>query len=145
MRERWSDGCRTCTHKERRLAFSNCTTVSSFTWSLAESQPTQPQPESCNTLPNVPSFPSIQIPSSFRASVDNHLQYLLSTRTRIFLRMHSLPSLLPTVSLCNDAQTSPTNVSPVSSNLRKAYSVDSFSRHRRGAPAEGKSRYFPFQ
>ncbi|KAN0105696.1 hypothetical protein V8E52_010815, partial [Russula decolorans] len=40
----------------------------------------------------------------------------------------------------NDAQTSPNNVSPVSSNLRKAYSVDSFSRHPRPPPVSVVAR-----
>ena len=40
----------------------------------------------------------------------------------------------------NDAQTSPTNVSPVSPNLRKSYSVDSFSRHPRPPPVSVVAR-----
>jgi hypothetical protein len=106
-----------------------------FTWWPAESQPTQPQPESCNTVPNVPSFPPIQIPSSFRASVDNHLPPLDEDS---HLSPHVFTSFSPThrqpMGSSNDAQTSPTNVSPVSSNLRKSYSVDSFSRHPRPPP-----------
>lgn len=90
---------------------------------------------SSTTLPNVPSLPPIQIPSSFRASVDNHLPPLEEDS---HLSPHAFTSRSPThrqpMGSSNDAQTSPTNVSPVSSNLRKAYSVDSFSRHPRPPP-----------
>jgi hypothetical protein len=88
-----------------------------------------------STLPDVPSLPPIQIPSSFRASVDHHLPPLDEDS---HLSPHAITSFSPThrqpTGSSNDAQTSPTNVSPVSSNLRKAYSVDSFSRHPRPPP-----------
>jgi hypothetical protein len=92
-------------------------------------------------LPDVPSLPPIQIPSSFRASVDHHLQPLDEDS---HLSPHAFTSFSPThrqpMGSSNDAQTSPTNVSPVSSNLRKSYSVDSFSRHPRSPPVSVVAR-----
>jgi hypothetical protein len=88
-----------------------------------------------STLPDVPSLPPIQIPSSFRASIDHHLPPLDEDS---HLSPHAITSFSPThrqpMGSSNDAQTSPTNVSPVSANLRKSYSVDSFSRHPRPPP-----------
>jgi hypothetical protein len=96
---------------------------------------------SSTTLPNVPSLPPIQIPNSFRASVDNHLPPLDEDS---HLSPHAFTSFSPThrqpIGSNNDAQTSPTNVSPVSSNLRKSYSVDSFSRHPRPPPVSVVAR-----
>lgn len=96
---------------------------------------------SSTTLPNVPSLPPIQIPSTFRASVDHHLPPLDEDS---HLSPHAFTSFSPThrqpMGSSNDAQTSPTNVSPVSSNLRKSYSVDSFSRHPRPPPVSVVAR-----
>ena len=90
---------------------------------------------SSTTLPDVPSLPPIQIPGTFRASVDHHLPPLDEDS---HLSPHAFTSFSPThrqpTGSGNDAQTSPTNVSPVSSNLRKSYSVDSFARHPRPPP-----------
>lgn len=90
---------------------------------------------SSTALPDVPTLPPIQIPSSFRASVDHHLppldedSHLSPHAIASFSSAHRQP-----MGSSNDSQTSPTNVSPVSSNLRKSYSVDSFSRHPRSPP-----------
>src|SRR6267154_71552 len=50
-----------------------------------------------------PPFPPSKFPAVF--AHQSTIIYLLSTRTRIFLRMHSLPCLLPTVSLWDQAMT----------------------------------------
>lgn len=90
---------------------------------------------SSTVLPDVPSLPPIQIPSTFRASADHHLPPLDEDS---HLSPHVFTSFSPThrhpMGSSNDAQTSPTNASPVSPNLRKSYSVDSFSRHPRPPP-----------
>jgi hypothetical protein len=96
---------------------------------------------SSTTLPDVPSLPPIQIPSTFRASVEHHLPPLdedshLSPHVfTSFSSNHRQP-----MGSSNDAQTSPINVSPVSPNLRKSYSVDSFSRHPRPPPVSVVAR-----
>lgn len=96
---------------------------------------------SSTALPDVPTLPPIQIPSTFRASVDHHLPPLDEDS---HLSPHAFTSFSPThrqpMGSSNDAQTSPTNVSPVSSNLRKSYSVDSFSRHPRSPPVSAVVR-----
>jgi hypothetical protein len=96
---------------------------------------------SSTALPDVPSLPPIQIPSTFRASVEHHLPPLDEDS---HLSPHAFTSFSPThrqpMGSSNDAQTSPTNVSPVSSNLRKSYSVDSFSRHPRSPPVSVVAR-----
>jgi hypothetical protein len=96
---------------------------------------------SSTVLPNVPSLPPIQIPGTFRASVDHHLPPLDEDS---HLSPHAFTSFSPThrqpMGSSNDAQTSPTNASPVSSNLRKSYSVDSFSRHPRPPPVSVVAR-----
>jgi len=96
---------------------------------------------SSTALPDVPSLSPIQIPSTFRASVDHHLPPLDEDS---HLSPHAFTSFSPTsrqpMGSSNDAQTSPTNVSPVSSNLRKSYSVDSFSRHPRSPPVSVVAR-----
>ena len=96
---------------------------------------------SSTALPDVPSLPPIQIPGTFRASVDHHLSPLDEDS---HLSPHAFTSFSPThrqpMGSSNDAQTSPTNVSPVSSNLRKSYSVDSFSRHPRPPPVSVVAR-----
>ena len=90
---------------------------------------------SSTTLPDVPSLPPIQIPNSFRASAEHHLPPLDEDS---HLSPHAFTSFSPTprqpMGSSNDAQASPTNPSPVSPNLRKSYSVDTFSRHSRPPP-----------
>jgi len=87
-------------------------------------------------LPDIPSLPPIEIPStSFRTSVDQHLppldeDSLLSPHVYSF----SPPHRQPAGSSNDNSQSSPTNASPISPNLRKSFSVDSFSRHSRSSP-----------
>ena len=89
-------------------------------------------------LPNIPSLPPIEIPSaSFRTStsVDHHLppldeDSLLSPHAYSF----SPPPHRQPAGSSNDNSRSSPNVSPISPNLRKSFSVDSFSRHSRSSP-----------
>jgi hypothetical protein len=88
-----------------------------------------------NTLPDVPTLPPIQIPNTFRASVDHHLPPLdedSHISPHAFTSSHRQP-----VGSSNDTHSSPTNVSP---NLRKAFSVDSFSLRPRSPPVSVVSR-----
>ena len=95
-------------------------------------------------LPNIPSFPPIEIPntSSLRSSVD-HLPPLdedshLSPTTFTSL---SPPSYhRPLKSSDGSPQPSPTSPSSLSPSLRKAFSVDSFSRPSRSSPVSVSSR-----
>jgi hypothetical protein len=92
-------------------------------------------------LPDVPSLPPIQIPSTFRASIDHHLPPLDEDS---HLSPHAFTSFPPQhrqpAGSSNDSHSSPTNVSSLSPNLRKAFSVDSFSRHPRSPPASAVGR-----
>ena len=95
-------------------------------------------------LPNIPSFPPIEIPntSSLRSSGD-HLPPLdedshLSPNAFTSL---SPPSYhRPLKSSDGSAHPSPTSPSSLSPNLRKAFSVDSFSRPSRSSPVSVSSR-----
>lgn len=90
---------------------------------------------SSTTLPNLPSLPPIQIPSTFRASADHHLPPLDEDS---HLSPHAFTSFPPPhrqpAGSSNDTHSPPTNVSPLPPNLRKSLSVDSFSRHPRSPP-----------
>ena len=96
-------------------------------------------------LPNIPSFPPIEIPStsSLRASVVDHLPPLDENShisPSAFTSLSPPPyhqSLKPTDS---SPQQSPTSASSLSPNLRKAFSVDSFSRPSRSSPVTVTSR-----
>jgi hypothetical protein len=96
---------------------------------------------SSTALPDVPTLPPIQIPNAFRASVDHHLPPLNEDS---HLSPHAFTSLSPPhrqpAGSSNDTHPSPTNVSSVSPNLRKAFSVDSFSRHPRSPPVSVVAR-----
>jgi hypothetical protein len=88
-------------------------------------------------LPDVPTLSPIQIPSTFRASVDHHHLPPLDEDSHLsphgftsFPSSHRQPA-----GSSNDGHSSPTNVSSLSPNLRKSFSVDSFSRHPRSPPA----------
>jgi hypothetical protein len=95
-------------------------------------------------LPNIPSFPPIEIPStsSLRSSVD-HLPPLDENShlsPSAFASLSPPPyhqSLKPTDS---SPQPSPTSASSLSPNLRKAFSVDSFSRPSRPSPVAVSGR-----
>ncbi|KAH9969049.1 ras guanine nucleotide exchange factor domain-containing protein [Russula dissimulans] len=96
-------------------------------------------------LPDIPSLPPIEIPNtSFRASVDRpHLPPLdedshLSPRAFSSL---SPPFHRQLAGSNNDIpQPSSTSSSPLSPNLRKSFSVDSFARHSRSSPVSIVSR-----
>ncbi|SRR6266478_690921 len=94
---------------------------------------------SSTALPDVPSLPPIQIPNTFRVSVDRHLPPL-DEDSHLSHALTSLPPHRQPTGSANDTQPSPTNVSPLSSNLRKSFSVDSFSRHPRPPPVSVVAR-----
>ncbi|KAI0307727.1 ras guanine nucleotide exchange factor domain-containing protein [Multifurca ochricompacta] len=95
-------------------------------------------------LPDIPSLPPIEIPdtSTLRVSVD----HLPPPDEDSRLHPHAFNSLSPSpyrqpAGSSNDTtQSSPTNASPLSPNLRKSFSVDSFSRHSRSSPVNIISR-----
>jgi hypothetical protein len=92
-------------------------------------------------LPDIPTLPPLEIP--IRPSLDRHLPLLdqdalLSPRAYSSLSppLHRQPA-----GSSNDTpQSSPTNATPLSPNLRKSFSVDSFSRHSRSSPVSVVSR-----
>jgi hypothetical protein len=95
-------------------------------------------------LPNIPSFPPIEIPntSNLRSSVD-HLPPLdedshLSPTT--FTSLSPPSHHRPLKSSDGSPQPSPTSPSSLSPSLRKAFSVDSFSRPSRSSPVSVSSR-----
>jgi hypothetical protein len=92
---------------------------------------------SSTALPDIPSLPPIEIPStSFRTSVDHHLPPL-DEDSLLPPHAYSIsppPHRQPAGSSNDNSQPSPTNASPISPNLRKSLSVDSFSRHSRLSP-----------
>ena len=96
---------------------------------------------SSSALPDVPSLPPIQIPNTFCASTDHRLPPLDEDS---HLAPHAFTSFPPPhrqpAGSSNDTRSSPTNVSPISPNLRKSFSVDSFSRHSRPPPVSVVSR-----
>jgi hypothetical protein len=91
-------------------------------------------------LPDIPSLPPIEIPStSFRgASTTDHHLPPLDEDSRLsphaFTSFPQTSHRQPAGSSNDAAQTSPSNASPLSPNLRKSFSVDSFSRHSRSSP-----------
>ena len=95
-------------------------------------------------LPDIPTLPPIEIP--IRPSVDHHLPPLDEDA---LLSPHAYPSFSPLhrqpAGSSNDTpQTSPTNAPPLSPHLRKAFSVDSFSRHSRSSPVDRQQKASPF-
>jgi hypothetical protein len=92
-------------------------------------------------LPDIPTLPPIEIP--IRPSLDRHLPPLDEDA---LLSPHAYSSFSPPIhrqpaGSSNDTpQTSPTNATPLSPNLRKSFSVDSFSRHSRSSPVSVVSR-----
>ncbi len=95
-------------------------------------------------LPTIPSFPPIEIPSAsgLRSSVD-HLPPLDedSHLSSSAFTSHSPPSFhQPLKSTDGTAQPSPTSPSALFPNLRKSFSVDSFSRPSRTSPVNVSSR-----
>jgi hypothetical protein len=95
-------------------------------------------------LPKIPSFPPIEIPStsSLRSSVD-HLPPLdedSHLSPSVFTSL-SPPSYRQSLKQSDGSpQPSPTSASSLSPNLRKAFSVDSFSRPSRPSPVTVSSR-----
>jgi len=95
-------------------------------------------------LPNIPSFPPIEIPntSALRSSVD-HLPPL-DEDSRLspsaFTSLSPPPYHHPVKSTDGTPQPSPTSASSLSPNLRKSFSVDSFSRPPRLSPVNASSR-----
>ncbi|KAH9984676.1 hypothetical protein BJV74DRAFT_586855 [Russula compacta] len=89
-------------------------------------------------LPDIPSLPPIEIPStSFRASIDHRLPPLdedSHLSPHAFTSPPPPPHRQPAGSSNDTPLSSPTNASPLSPNLRKSFSVDSFSRHSRSSP-----------
>ena len=92
-------------------------------------------------LPDIPTLPPIEIP--IRPSIDRHLTPLDEDA---LLSPHAYSSFSPPLhrqpaGSSNDTpQSSPTNATPLSPNLRKSFSVDSFSRHSRSSPVSVVSR-----
>jgi|SRR5712671_3781150 len=96
-------------------------------------------------LPDIPSLPPIEIPNtSFRASVDRSHLPPLDEDSHLSPRAFASPSPPPHRQLAgpsNDIpQPSSPNSSPLSPNLRKSFSVDSFARHSRSSPVSIVSR-----
>lgn len=92
-------------------------------------------------LPNIPSFPPIEIPntSNLRFSVD-HLPPLDEDSHLSFTSLSPPPYHQPVKPSDGTPQASPTSASSLSPNLRKAFSVDSFSRPPRPPPVNVSSR-----
>jgi hypothetical protein len=96
-------------------------------------------------LPDIPSLPPIEIPDTaiFRASLDHHLPTL---DEEAHLSPHTFTSLSPSshrqpAGSSNDTPlSSPTRISPLTPNLRKSFSVDSFSRQSRLSPVSVMGR-----
>jgi hypothetical protein len=94
-------------------------------------------------LPNIPSLPPIEIPNTsvLRASLDHHLPPLDENphlSPRAFSSLSPSSHRQPAGSSNDTPLSSPTNKSPHTPNLRKSFSVDSFSRHSRSYPVVGR-------
>ncbi|KAH9037255.1 hypothetical protein EDB85DRAFT_631606 [Lactarius pseudohatsudake] len=94
-------------------------------------------------LPNIPSFPPIEIPNT--STLRSPLDHLPPLDEDSHLSPNTFTSLSPPpyhhpVRSSDAPQPSPTSPSSLSPNLRKAFSVDSFSRPSRHSPVSATSR-----